>query len=229
MHKLLKITSLLFICNILRKNWVIKLIFCMQISMKVPNKLLLWFLLLCEIYPFCNYFFPSQHYLFWISFFWCSIVSLWGFSHVQWPLIESSSFFLLVFQGFLSWTLATHWTPGIGRGPSFIWLKHFHPLMNIQTLILQFWMWDDYHIFLIAPLVFSRLLLDEIYHLIKQLFEWLVMWCQVLFVYFLVWFKVFVTAIWHWKLVDLNSHRLSSLYYKWTEKPSVLLTPNLEN
>ena len=24
---------------------------------------------LCEIYPFCNYFFPSQHYLFWISFF----------------------------------------------------------------------------------------------------------------------------------------------------------------
>ena len=93
MHKLLKVTSLLFIWNIWRKNWVIKLIFCMQISTKVPNKLLLWFFLLCEIYPFCNYFFPSQHYLFWISFFWCSIVSLWGFSHAHWPLIESSSFF----------------------------------------------------------------------------------------------------------------------------------------
>ena len=35
-------------------------------------------------------------------------------------------------------------------------------------------MWDDYHIFLIAPLVFTRLLLDEIYHLIELPFEWLI-------------------------------------------------------
>ena len=27
----------------------------------------------------------------------------------------------------------------------------------------------------------------------------------------------FFTAIWHEKLVDSNSHRLSSLYYKWTD------------
>ena len=34
-------------------------------------------------------------------------------------------------------------------------------------------MWDDYHIFLIVPLVFTRLLLDEIYHLIELPFDWL--------------------------------------------------------
>ena len=43
-------------------------------------------------------------------------------------------------------------------------------------------MWDDYHIFLIAQLVFTRLLLDVIYHLIKLPFDWSMMWCQFLFV-----------------------------------------------
>ena len=33
------------ICSILRKKWVMKLIFCMQISMKVSYKLILWFLM----------------------------------------------------------------------------------------------------------------------------------------------------------------------------------------
>ena len=45
MPKLPKITSLLFLCNILRKKWEIKLIFCMQIRMKVSYKLILWFLM----------------------------------------------------------------------------------------------------------------------------------------------------------------------------------------
>ena len=39
---------------------------------------------------------------------------------------------------------------------------------------LQLCMWDKDHIFLIAPLAFSRLLLDEIYHLIELLFDWLI-------------------------------------------------------
>ena len=34
----------------------------------------------------------------------------------------------------------------------------------------------DYHIFLITPLVFTRLLLNEIYHLIKLPFDWLMIW-----------------------------------------------------
>ena len=35
-------------------------------------------------------------------------------------------------------------------------------------------MWDDYHVFLIATLVFTRLLLDEFFHLIELPFEWLI-------------------------------------------------------
>ena len=42
MLKLPKITSLIFLCNILRKNWVMKLIFCMQVSMKACYKLMVW-------------------------------------------------------------------------------------------------------------------------------------------------------------------------------------------
>ena len=77
------------------------------------------------------------------------------------------------YQGFLSRTLTIHRIAGEGRGPSFIPLYHFYPLTNIY---LKLCMWDDYHIFLIATLVFTRLLFDEIYHLIELLFEWLMMW-----------------------------------------------------
>ena len=35
-------------------------------------------------------------------------------------------------------------------------------------------MWDDYHMFLIAPLVFTRLLLNKIYHLVELPFDWLI-------------------------------------------------------
>ena len=37
MSKLPKITSFLFLCNMLRKKWVMKLIFCMQIEWKLPT------------------------------------------------------------------------------------------------------------------------------------------------------------------------------------------------
>ena len=46
--------------------------------------------------------------------------------------------------------------------------KHSH-------IYLQLCAWDDYYIFLIASLVFTRRLLDEIYHLIELLFDWLMM------------------------------------------------------
>ena len=39
---------------------------------------------------------------------------------------------------------------------------------------LQLCMWDDYHVFLIATLVFTRLLLNEIYYLIELPFDWLI-------------------------------------------------------
>ena len=41
--KLSRIACLLFLCNILRENWMMKLIFCMQTSMKAWYKLILWF------------------------------------------------------------------------------------------------------------------------------------------------------------------------------------------
>ena len=65
-------------------------------------------------------------------------------------------------KSFLSRTLTTHRTAGERRGLFFISLYHFHPLTNIQTLNCSFCRRDDYHMFLIAPLVFTRLLLDEI-------------------------------------------------------------------
>ena len=52
----------------------------------------------------------------------------------------------------------------------------FPPAHEYSDIYLQLCMWDDYHILLIAPLVFTRLLLDEIYHLIELLFDWLMMW-----------------------------------------------------
>ena len=42
-----------------------------------------------------------------------------------------------------------------------------------SDIYLQLWAWDNYHIFLIATLVFTKLLLDETYHLIELLFDWL--------------------------------------------------------
>ena len=48
------------------------------------------------------------------------------------------------------------------------------PAHEHWDIYLQLCMWDDYHVFLIATLVFTRLLLDEIYHLIELPFEWLI-------------------------------------------------------
>ena len=71
---------------------------------------------------------------------------------------------------FFSETLTIYRTAGEGRGSSPIPLYHFHEHWDIY---LQLCMWNDYHVFSIATLVFTRLLLDKIYHLIELPFEWL--------------------------------------------------------
>ena len=48
------------------------------------------------------------------------------------------------------------------------------PAHKHWDIYLPIGMWDDYHVFLIARLVFTRLLLDEIYHLIELPFDWLI-------------------------------------------------------
>ena len=71
-------------------------------------------------------------------------------------------FFFFFYQHFLSRILTTHRTAGEGRGPFFnstIPLPRAH---EHSDTYLQLCMWDDYRIFLIATLVFTRLLLDEI-------------------------------------------------------------------
>ena len=76
---------------------------------------------------------------------------------------------------------------------------------------------DYYHILLIAPLLFTRLLLDEIYHLIELPFDWLTMWFWFLFVYLMISFSVFVTSIWHGKPVNSRSLRVPVLHNKRTD------------
>ena len=100
--------------------------------------------------------------------------------------VSQKSLFFFFYQGFLSRTLTAHRTAGEGRGPSYSSLQ-LPPAHEHSDIYLQLWTWDDYHIFLIVTLVFTRLLLDEIYHLIELLFHWL-MWYWFLFTCLLNWF-----------------------------------------
>ena len=81
------------------------------------------------------------------------------------------------YQGFLSQILTIHRTAREGRGHFGTFFYSTLPLPPAHEhwdIYLQLCMWHDYHIFLIATLVFTRLLLDEIYHLIELPFEWLI-------------------------------------------------------
>ena len=61
------------------------------------------------------------------------------------------------------------------RGTIFYSNLPLPPSHKHSDIYLQYWMWDDYHMFLIVPLVFTRLLTDEIYHLIEISYDWLMM------------------------------------------------------
>ena len=67
---------------------------------------------------------------------------------------------------------------------------HEHSDIYFATLHLR-----CYHIFLIAPLVFTSLILDEIYHLVELLFELLMMRYWFLFVYLLISFRVWLKQL----------------------------------
>ena len=104
-------------------------------------------------------------------------------------------FFFFFYQVFFH----RHWqlTGQQGKGGDLILFHsatstHFHSL-SLSThehsdIYLKHCMWDDCHVILISMLVFTRLLLDEIfitllnYHLI----DWLMMQC--LFLYLVIWF-----------------------------------------
>ena len=81
---------------------------------------------------------------------------------------------------------------------------------------LQLFMWDDYHVSLIVTLEFTRLLLDEIYHLIELPFDWLI--DNAIFM-FLWWIdsRFLLQQFWNGKPANLNLHRPSPFHYKRTD------------
>ena len=86
-----------------------------------------------------------------------------------------------------------HWqlTGQQGKGgPIFYSTLPLPPAHEHSDIYLQLCTWGGYHIFFIAMLVLTRLLLDEIYHLIELLFDWLKMWYWFLFTCLLNWFFV---------------------------------------
>ena len=76
-------------------------------------------------------------------------------------------FFVFFLSGF-SFTDTDNSQDSRGReGTIFYYTLPLRPAHQHSDIDLQLCMQDDYHIFLIAPLDFTRLLLDEIYHLYR--------------------------------------------------------------
>ena len=96
------------------------------------------------------------------------------------------SFFLSVFFFFFFFFFFfRHWwftgQQGKRRGHFYFSLSH-STVHGHSDLYLQLCMWDNCHIFSVALLLSTKLLLNEIYHLIDSPFDWLVMECYFLFV-----------------------------------------------
>ena len=101
-------------------------------------------------------------------FFDKEISHLWSSNELD---FLSSPFFF--YQDFLH----RHWDSQDSSGREAIIFFSILPLPAAHEhwdIYLQLCIWDDYHVFLMATLVFTRLLLDEIYHLIELPFEWLI-------------------------------------------------------
>ena len=82
-------------------------------------------------------------------------------------------FFLFFFLSWFSFTDTDDSQGSRGReGTIFYSFIPLPPAHKHRDIYLQICMWDGYHVFLIATLVFTRLLLDEIQHLIKLSFDW---------------------------------------------------------
>ena len=150
-------------------------------------------------------------YLYWWTIFWG--LKFRAFSDLS---SYKSNFFFFFLSGFsITDTDDSQDSRGM-EGTFFYSTLPLPPAHEHSDIYLQLCMWDDYHVFLIATLVFTRLLLDEMYHLIELPSDWLMLhWVFCLFAW---WFDSnFVTAIWGGKPVDSSSHRLSPLYFKRTD------------
>ena len=89
-------------------------------------------------------------------------------------LIEYSYIYIYFFrQGFLSQALTIHRIARKESEPFFSALP-LPPAYEHWNIYLQLCKWDDYDVFLIATPVFTRLLLHEIYYLMKLQFNRLI-------------------------------------------------------
>ena len=91
--------------------------------------------------------------------------------------VRVSFLIFFFYQGFLSRTLR-RLTGQQGKGRDHL-LFHSTPSTRSRTFrhLFATFMWDDYHVFLIAPLAFTRLLLDERFTTLSSyhLIDW---WCD---------------------------------------------------
>ena len=84
-------------------------------------------------------------------------------------------FFPFFFLSEFSFTDTQHSQDRWGREGTIFYSTLPLPLSHEHwDIYLQLCMRGDYHVFLIATLVFTRLLLHEIYHLIELPFDWLI-------------------------------------------------------
>ena len=91
-------------------------------------------------------------------------------------LFRLQFFFFFFFLSGFSFTDSDNSQDSRGREGIFIYSTlPLPPAHEHSDIYVQLCTWDDYHIFLIATLIFTRLLLNEIYHLIELLFDWWMM------------------------------------------------------
>ena len=103
-----------------------------------------------------------------------------------WVTFLCSKIFL--FQSRFSFTDTGNSQDSRGReGTIFYSTLPIPPAHEHSDIYLQLCTWDGYHIFLIVTLAFTKLLLDEIYHMLKLLFDSF-MDVILVFVYLLKWF-----------------------------------------
>ena len=97
---------------------------------------------------------------------WMSNFALWYFS----PLT-----FLFFYQSFLFFFFTGTddlQDSKVREGTTFYSTLSLPPAHETSDTYLHLCMWDDYHVFLIATLMFTRLLLDDIYNLIELPIDW---------------------------------------------------------
>ena len=97
------------------------------------------------------------------------------------------------------------------------------PLVPRSDKYLQLCMWDDHYIFLIVTLLFTRLLLDETYHLNELPFDWLIDWLMMHWLFICLLDDLTLGSCYSKLARETGGFELAStilLHYKRTDQPS---------